>query len=228
VWVEGGSFRMGSDSGDSDEKPVHTVSVSGFYIMSTEVTQADYKALIDTNPNVKKSDAFPADGVDWYDAVMYANKLSQKDGLTPAYTISGKNVTWNQSASGWRLPTEAEWEYAAIGGPKAKSTRSADVGKVSWFFDNSGNQKHPVAAKDFSILGLYDMAGNIGEWCWDWKGSYSSGTEKNPTGAHAGTSRVVRGGSFNDDAYLLRSTSRSSKIPDIRDALIGFRLVRRP
>jgi formylglycine-generating enzyme required for sulfatase activity len=226
---------MGSDSGSSDEKPVHTVTVSGFYIMKTEVTQADYTALMGTNPSSFKGDSLPVEQVSWYDAVAYANKLSQKDGLTPAYTISGTNVTWNRSANGWRLPTEAEWEYAALGGPKAQGLAtsavyagSTDVGSVAWYKDNSGSKTHHVATKAPNPLGLYDMAGNVSEWCWDWDGSYGSGSQTDPTGAASGTYRAIRGGSWYFGASIARSASWGGVAPVGRGDDLGFRLVRRP
>jgi formylglycine-generating enzyme required for sulfatase activity len=235
VWVEGGSFRMGSDSGDSDEKPVHTVSVSGFYIMSTEVTQKDYTALMGTNPSNFKGDSLPVEQVSWYDAVAYANKLSQKDGLTPAYTISGTNVAWNKGANGWRLPTEAEWEYAALGGPKAQGLAqsavyagSADLGSVAWYDGNSGNKTHQVATKAPNTLGLYDMSGNVWEWTNDWYGSYGSGGQTDPMGASSGEWRVLRGGSWLNNDYHARSARRGYYFPVNRDSSHGFRLVRRP
>jgi len=235
VHVPGGSFRMGSDSGDSDEKPVHTVTVSGFYIMNTEVTQADYTALMGTNPSYFKGDSLPVEQVSWYDAVAYANKLSQKDGLTPAYTTSGTNVTWNKSANGWRLPTEAEWEYAALGGPKAQGLAtsavyagSTDLGSVAWYSGNSGSKTHQVATKAPNTLGLYDMSGNVREWTNDWYGSYSSGSQTDPTGAASGTNRVYRGGSWDIDASYARSAYRNDYTPDGRNNYLGFRLVRSP
>jgi formylglycine-generating enzyme required for sulfatase activity len=234
VWVEGGSFRMGSDSGGSDEKPVHTVSVSGFYIMSTEVTQADYTALMGTNPSGFKGDSLPVETVSWYDAVAYANALSQRDGLTPAYTISDTNVTLNKSANGWRLPTEAEWEYAALGGPKAQGLAqsavyagSTDVGSVAWYSGNSGNTTHQVATKAPNTLGLYDMAGNVWEWCWDWYDTYGSGSQTDPMGAALGTNRVFHGGSWGDTELLARSAVRRSVVPGYQHGVIGFRLIRK-
>ncbi len=236
VWVEGGIFRMGSDSGSRDEKPVHTVILSGFWIMNTEVTQGDYRALMGTNPSYLKGDSLPVEWVSWYDSVAYANKLSQKDGLIPAYTIiNGTNVTWNKGANGWRLPTEAEWEYAALGGPKASGLAtstvyagSSDAGSVAWYKGNSGNKTHQVATKAPNVLGLYDMAGNAAEWTNDWYDSYSSDGQTDPSGASAGAVIAVRGGEFNNEALHVRSSARDTYPPSAHLFALGFRLVRRP
>jgi len=235
VWVEGGSFRMGSDSGESNEKPVHTVTVSGFYIMNTEVTQADYASLMGSNPSKFEGDSLPVEQVSWYDSVAYANELSQKDGLTPAYIINGTNVTWIKSANGWRLPTEAEWEYAALGGPQSQGLAvnavyagSSEIGNVAWYSGNSGSKTHQVATKAPNALGLYDMAGNVWEWTNDWYGSYGRGGQTDPTGAASGTKRVYRGGSWINNASYARSAIRIIYSPDNRYIYLGFRLVRRP
>jgi len=236
VWVEGGSFRMGSDSGDdSDEKPVHTVTVSGFWIMSTEVTQTEYATLMGINPSSFKGDSLPVEKVSWFDAIAYANKLSQRDGLTLAYTINGTNVTWNKSASGWRLPTEAEWEYAALGGPNAQGLAtsavyagSSDLGSVAWYKENSGSNTHQVATKAHNALGLYDMSGNVFEWINDWYGSYGSGSQTDPSGVDSGTTRVIRGGSWNLVASASRSANRLYYYPGYQFDFLGFRLVRPP
>ncbi|MBN2874920.1 MAG: formylglycine-generating enzyme family protein, partial [Spirochaetales bacterium] len=235
VWIPGGSFQMGSTDGDSDEEPVHTVTVSGFWMMKTEVTQGDYRALMGTNPSHFKGDSLPVEKVSWYDAVVYANALSKKDGLSPAYTINGTSVRLNPGASGWRLPTEAEWEYAAKGGPKAsaipmqaKWAGSSDVGSVAWYWDNSGKTTHPVGTKAANAAGLYDMAGNVWEWCQDLYGGYGSGSQTDPTGAASGTGRVNRGGSWSHIASYARSANRIIITPGTRDGALGFRLVRPP
>lgn len=233
-FVQGGIFRMGSESGDSDEKPVHSVTVSSFWMMSTEVVQREYSALMGTNPSRFKGDDLPVERVSWFDAVAYANKLSERDGLTPSYRISGTSVEWDRSADGWRLPTEAEWEYAARGGDKSRGHTYAggnDLGKVGWFTDNTGGKfgnTHPAGKKAANELGLFDLSGNVWEWCWDWYGSYSGDAQYNPSGAVSETSRVIRGGSWNSGASNARSANRDHLPPDNRNIFQGFRLVRNP
>jgi formylglycine-generating enzyme required for sulfatase activity len=227
VRVPGGTFRMGSDNGDSDEKPVHTVTVSAFYMGKTEVTQKEYQALMGNNPSSFKGDNLPVETVTWLDAVAYCNARSRKEGLSPAYTINGETVSWNRSANGYRLPTEAEWEYAAKGGGKDSFEYSGgnSVDSVAWYSGNSGNKTHPVGTKQPNSLGLYDMSGNVWEWCWDWYDSYSSGNQTDPTGASSGTYRVTRGGSWGNDAALARSAYRDGDTPSGRYYDLGFRLV---
>jgi formylglycine-generating enzyme required for sulfatase activity len=243
VWVEGGAFQMGSNNGGNGEKPVHTVTVKSFYMGKYEVTQKEWVEVMGTTiaqqrDMVNKSysldgegDNYPMYNVHWYEAVEYCNKLSQKEGLTPAYRGSGDNITCNFNASGYRLPTEAEWEYAARGGTKDYlSYEYADgngVDAVSWYWDNSGGITHPVGMKQPNSLGLYDMSGNVSEWCWDWFGAYSSGSQTNPSGASSGPTRVSRGGSWiNGAAFVWSSASRSPTDPSIRASSLGFRVVR--
>ncbi len=229
IYVEGGTFQMGSTEGSSDEEPVHTVRVGDFYIGKYEVTQAEWQEAMGRNPSRFKGTNRPVERVSWYDAVEYCNKLSQREGLTPVYRINGKSVTANWNADGYRLPTEAEWEYAARGGSSSRGYKYAgsdNVGRAGWYDDNSGDKTHPVGGKSPNELGIYDMSGNVWEWCWDWKGAYSSGSQTNPKGPGSGSGRVLRGGSWVDSARYLRSAYRSSGSPGISHDSIGFRLVR--
>ena len=229
VFVKGGSFRMGSNSGDSDEKPIHTVTVSDFYIGKYEVTQEDWQAVMGNNPSYLKGDNNPVEKVSWFDAVEYCNKLSQKEGLTKCYSGSGDNIQCNFNANGYRLPTEAEWEYAARGGSLSKGytySGSNNIGDVAWYDSNSGNKTHPIGQKTQNELGIYDMTGNVWEWCWDWKGSYSSGSQTNPKGASRSSNRVLRGGSWRYNASFCRVAYRINYYPDYRHDYIGFRVVR--
>ena len=176
--------------------------------------------------------ACPVIEVTWYGAVEYSNWLSEQEGLSKAYSISGTSVSWNQSANGYRLPTEAEWEYAARGGAQSngyKYAGSNDVDEVGWYWDNSGRKTQPVKGKKANELGLYDMSGNVWEWCWDWYGStyYSSSPGANPTGPSSGSYRVWRGGSWFNLPEYLRVAYRGSINPDYSDIYLGFRLVLR-
>lgn len=187
VKVDGGSFMMGGtlapDEATYHEKPVHKVTVSSYYIAETEVTQALWNAVMSTNPSEFKGDKFPVGGVSWNDCKTFISKLN---------TITGKN---------FRLPTEAEWEFAAIGGNKSKGYKysgSANLNDVAWYDDNSGKTYHNVATKKPNELGIYDMSGNVWEWCndrWD-SNYYSVSPEVNPKGPSTGTNRVIRGGSY--------------------------------
>jgi formylglycine-generating enzyme required for sulfatase activity len=260
VFIEGGVFTMGSPSGGYDrERPVHRVTLDSFFIMKTEVTVgafADFiyatgytadprglgriyvdgrwKAASDANwrnPYFEQNNSHPVVLVNWYDAVAYANWLSEKDGLSPTYGISGTEVTWNRTANGWRLPTEAEWEYAARGGGNDRDTTYAgsdSVDSVAWYRSNSGEKTHPVAGKQPNELGLHDMSGNASEWIWDRDGSYGAAPQHNPQGPGPGTNtaRVIRGGNWNDHASQTRVASRYCIMPSYRDSNHGFRLVR--
>jgi len=232
VYVEGGSFQMGSNDGGSDEKPVHQVTVSSFYIGKYEVTQKEWQEVMGSNPSNWKGDNLPVEQVSWYDAVDYCNKRSRKEGLTPCYSGSGSNITCNWSANGYRLPTEAEWEYAARGGNKSKGYKysgSNDVGAVAWYDGNSGNKTHEVGTKAANELGIHDMSGNVWEWCWDWynSGYYAKSPGSDPKGPGSGSSRVLRGGSWRYLVVVLcRVAIRSSFVPGIRSCDGGLRVLR--
>ncbi len=207
VYVEGGIFQMGSNSGDGDEKPVHTVTVKSFFMDKTEVTQAEYRRVMGKNPsNFSGCDECPVETVSWDDAMSYAHKV------------------------GKRLPTEAEWEYAARGGNQSKGTiysGSNDLGSVGWYSDNSGSKTHPVGQKQPNELGLYDMSGNVWEWCADWYAGdyYSQSPGVNPPGPASGPNRVLRGGSWLNVGYYCRVANRSWSLPVLRDLNLGFRCI---
>jgi formylglycine-generating enzyme required for sulfatase activity len=231
ILVEGGSFMMGSTGGESTEQPVHQVTVGNFYMAKYEVTQKEWVAIMGGNPSNWKGDKLPVENVSWHEVVEYCNKLSLKEGLIPAYRGSGNDITCNLSANGYRLPTEAEWEYAARGGKlwdvlAQEYAGGNSVDSTAWYSSNSGGKTHEVGTKAANYLGLFDMGGNVWEWCWDWYGSYDSSAQTDPMGASSGTRRVFRGGSWYLSGQYLRSAYRYVSAPSFRNFDIGFRLLR--
>jgi formylglycine-generating enzyme required for sulfatase activity len=241
VRVEGGTFFMGSPSReqgrDDDEGPQHQVTVSSFYMSRYEVTQKEYQEVMGTNPSGFKGDNLPVETVSWYDAVEYCNRRSLKEGLAPAYTVNilwweSRTVTWDRNADGYRLPTEAEWEYACRAGTTtAYNTGESINGDTGWYAANSGDTTHPVGQKPPNAWGLYDMHGNVWEWCWDWYIPYSSEAQIDPQaepyeGAPPWLLRVRRGGGWYNSAEYLRSATRYVSRPHYHGRYLGFRVVR--
>jgi formylglycine-generating enzyme required for sulfatase activity len=222
VLVSAGTFMMGSsigESGRNSDELQHQVTISkGFYMSKYEITQAEWKAVMGSNPSYFKGDDLPVEGVSWYDAVAYCNALSEKMGLTPAYTIAysiNKTIVmWNRDANGYRLPTEAEWEYACRAGTTTAYYSGDRVVSAGWYDSNSGGRTHPGGEKKENAFGLYDMHGNVWEWCWDWYGDYDTSSLADPDGATSGGSRVLRGGSWNYDAKSARSAIRNRENPN--------------
>jgi formylglycine-generating enzyme required for sulfatase activity len=213
VYVSGGTFTMGctSEQGGKcrDNERFHQVTLSGYYIGKYEVTQAQWRAVMDSNPSNFKGDNLPVESVSWHDVQDFIRKLNQQ---------TGKN---------YRLPTEAEWEFAARGGNSSRGYKysgSNDIGSVAWYNGNSGGETHPVGTKQANELGIYDMTGNVWEWCNDWYGSYSGSSQTNPKGASSGSYRVLRGGSWYSNESNCRVSNRSHSSPDSRLIIIGFRV----
>ena len=229
VLVEGGSFLMGSNSRRSNEKPVHQVSLSSFYMGKYEVSQKEWREVMGNNPSKSKGDNLPVECVTWYDAVEYCNKRSLKEGLLPCYSGSREDIKCDWTANGYRLPMEAEWEYAARGGKASKGyeySGSNDLDSVGWYRVNSESKTDAVGGKVPNELGLYDMSGNVWEWCWDIYGSYPSGAQYNPTGSNSGSYRVLRGGSWYYDAYSCTVSYRAYLYATVSYSDIGFRVCR--
>ena len=235
VSIPAGTFMMGSPSyeegRDDDEGPIHEVRMSPFCMAKTEVTQAKWAEVMGGNPSHFSGcgGSCPVEQVSWFDAVRFCNELSSRDGLTPCYRISGESVTWDRSANGYRLPTEAEWEYACRAGTMTRfytGNTEQDLSRAGWYDGNSGDRTHPVGEKARNAWGLYDMHGNVWEWCWDWLGPYGSGTVSDPEGPGGGSNRVLRGGSWNNLARSCRAAFRIRHEPGFRRASNGFRLSR--
>jgi formylglycine-generating enzyme required for sulfatase activity len=231
ILVKGGTFKMGSSKGKYGEKVVHHVTLNNFYIGKFEVTQKDWKIVMGKNPSYRKGNTCPVNFVDWYKAIEYCNRRSRKEGLTPCYSGSGDKITCNFQADGYRLPTEAEWEYAARGGPQSrhyKYSGSNDPGEVAWYLKNIVIFYQPTAQKKPNELGIYDMSGNVWEWCWDWYDFdyYQNSPVKNPHGPRSGIRRVVRGGGFTNPEYSIRNAARYRLEPIRMSLNIGLRVVR--
>jgi formylglycine-generating enzyme required for sulfatase activity len=227
VLVQGGSFMMGSLSGEIDRNRnefQHRVSLDSFYMGKREVTQAEYQALIGANPSRRKGDNLPVESISWYDAAEYCNRRSLREGLTPAYRISGRTVSWDRNAKGYRLPTEAEWEYACRAGTTTRYSTGGDNPSAAAAFNARGPS--PAGTLAPNPWGLYDMHGNAEEWCWDWLGDYGGRSETNPGGPETGSRRICRGGNWRSSAGEIRSASRGSNNPARGSDVIGFRICR--
>lgn len=215
VEVRGGTFSMGATSeqgsvAENNEKPVHSVTLSSYYIGKTEVTQALWKAVMDDNPSRFEGDNLPVESVSWDDCQEFIEKLNY---------LTGQN---------FRLPTEAEWEFACRGGNNRRGYKYSGSNyiddNVAWYDGNSGDKTHPVATKSANELGIYDMSGNVWEWCCDWYGDYTSGALTNPKGPVSGSLRVYRGGSWFIHARYCRSSFRHFNFPTGRNGDLGLRL----
>lgn len=229
IQVEGGTFIMGSNARLETEKPEHMVTISSYYINKFAVTQKEWVSIMGTNPSEIQGDDFPVENVSWYDAVIFCNKKSLKDDLDPCYVIEGDLVGCNWHNNGYRLPTEAEWEYAMRGGKLSRNfeySGSDDINEVAWYCDNSEWQAHPVGVKKPNELGLYDMSGNVYEWCWDIYGPYTIEEKTDPKGPGSGANRVFRGGSWSSKKDYCTVSNRYYNIATNHVFNIGLRLVR--
>ena len=246
VLVEGGVSDIGSEEGYSIEQPVHPVEIGSFWIMTTEVTQKLWNFAEKKNPSKVRGDKRPVDNLSWYDAVEFCNKLSELDNLEPCYTIYKKEkdknntdshdkkkwvVVCNFNAGGYRLLTEAEWEYAAKGGSFSEGniySGGSDPKDISWYKSTSKRLSHPVGLKKGNELGIYDMSGNVSEWCWDRFSPvyYRKSPTINPKGAEKSSFRSIRGGNWSLSSKYITVYSRSFQGADNNNALIGFRIGR--
>ena len=251
VLIKGGSFQMGSPDSEpwrSEDELQHTVTVSDFYMSKYELTQKEYEDITGNNPSNFSGENLPVENISWLDAVAYCNARSEKEGLTPVYTIDGQNVSWDKSADGYRLPTEAEWEYACRAGTttpfymeSSPSDKDANYyGHYPYeiednYFSQGNLEVKPGEYRETTVsvdscsenpYGLYNMHGNVSEWVWDYYGAYSADSQTDPTGPETGTLRVYRGGGWNDFAKNMRSAYRATLEQDHGSFNIGIRLVR--
>ena len=239
VEIPGGSFLMGSPEDEEgsfgDEGPVHEVQISPFTCMRFPVTRHLYAEVMGQDPGEPKGDADdrPVNKVSWFDAVEFCNRLSEREGLELCYRINGEWVKWNRTANGYRLLTEAEWEYACRAGTTTRWSFGDDeerLGDHAWFNANSDSVQ-PVGGKLPNPWGLYDMHGNVWEWCWDWYVPYDyyAKRQTDPAGPeYEGASRTLRGGAFDGSPGILRSADRYGYLPSGRIGGIGFRYARSP
>jgi len=233
IHIEPGSFWMGSPDVDKDafvdEKPRHQVTLTrGFKLGKTPVTQELYEVV--SGKKVTKFSVIdpqcPVEMTSWYDAIRFCNQLSRLEGLRAVYSIEGDDVNWDRDANGYRLPTEAEWEFAARAGGSTIYSGASDLRSVGWFASNSAWRAHPVASKGPNALGLYDMSGNVWEWVWDRYGTYTNQPTVDPTGPTTGSERIKRGGSWWNLALYARVGLRIRSVPQYRYGPLGFRLAR--
>ncbi|OGU59845.1 MAG: hypothetical protein A2X64_04015 [Ignavibacteria bacterium GWF2_33_9] len=222
-----GNFNMGSLFGLKDEFPVHTITISKPIIASKfEINQFYYSQVMKTNPSMIKDYRLPVDSITWIKAIQFCNELSQIQELKPVYTIFGENVKFDTTANGWRLPTEAEWEYMCKAHDTTNYFTNEDLSKLGWFIMNSGLKSHPSGQKSPNAFGLYDMQGNLWEWCWDFYNSdyYGISPVQNPLGPISGERHVARGGGYDSGNSLCRASNRFYPSNPIQST--GIRIVR--
>ncbi len=231
IFVAGGTFHMGANGVNANEGPVHQVRISPFYICRHEVTQSEWSSVLGQNPAYNSGPDHPVERISWEDAVNYCNNRSIREGLQPCYRGYMDDLYCDFGANGYRLPTEAEWEFAARGGTRGQGfafSGSNSLDDVAWYSYNSGQKSHRVGSLDPNELGLYDMSGNVWEWCWDWydPGYYSWGSYSDPRGPDYGTQRTLRGGSWNYDSSLNRVAFRNMDVSTIKYYNLGLRVAR--
>ncbi len=229
IRIKAGTFTMGSPFDEperNDNEYPHLVTLSrDFWLGTTEVTQHQWQSVMGNNPAKIKGEDHPVEMVSWNECARFCNALSQQEGLTPAYRISEESITWNRDADGYRLPTEAEWEYACRAG--TTGPRSGDLDEMAVYALNSGRLTRPVGTRKPNPWGLHDMYGNVWEWCWDqYQADYGSSPATDPTGPKGDTYRIQRGGSWHRNPWDCRSAKRNGDTPVTRRNGLGFRVAR--
>ncbi len=234
ILVPKGPFVMGAlptdQHAEPDEGPQHNVILSQpFWVANTPVTQMMYRALLGRNPAHFKTEDHPVEMVSWFDAIQFCNALSLRENLMPCYEVKSEedeDVRWNRQANGYRLLTEAEWEYVARAGGVQAYAGSNDAMSVAWFGGNAAGTTHPVKKLSANLWGFHDMSGNVWEWCWDWFGEYVDGNATDPIGPKEGRGRIFRGGSWAVPEKMVRTTQRGAERPHNRMNGLGFRIAR--
>jgi formylglycine-generating enzyme required for sulfatase activity len=227
VEIPAGKFMRGSETSAPDEFPVKEITISKPFLMTKfEISQRIFESVSGINPAMPVNLILPVVNVKWIEAVQFCNNISELQGLKPYYIITGVDVTAIGTSNGWRLPTEAEWEYACRAGSSGDYSGSTIIDEMGWYGDNSGLKLHPSGTKKSNDFGLFDMHGNCWEWCFDFYSEtyYKTGTTTDPQGPNSGKERVMRGGSWNDGKNYARSSNRT--LPADFDNNIGFRIVR--
>ncbi len=227
VDISSGNFMMGSNTGFGYEQPVHKVTISKDFLLSKyEITQKIWKLVMDSNSAGVQSDDLPAMNIKWEDAILFCNKLSKIYDYDTVYVANNGTYTYNKSADGFRLPTEAEWEYACRAGSGGDFPGTGNIDDMGWYNGNSAFNAHPVGTKNPNDWGLFDMNGNVWEWCWDWYSSdyYQTSPEIDPSGPASGNRRIIRGGSNSDGATFARSSNRTFPSSDFTNC--GFRIAK--
>lgn len=227
VEITSGSFFMGSETGLAYEKPVHKVDITNsFFISKYEITQKQWQTVMDSNPSLIVDFQLPASNISWNQAIAFCNKLSKIFGFDTCYQIINEKIIWDTACNGFRLPTEAEWEYSCRAGTTEDFAGTGNPLDMGWYDINSGGKAQPVGRKLPNQWGIYDMHGNVLEWCWDWYDPfyYSKSSATNPLGPEKGTEKVVRGGSWQLGTVFARAACR--QFPEQQKSNIGFRIVR--
>jgi len=258
ISIPGGTFRMGStrETGLLNETPAHQVTLQDFMLGQYEITQGQYFDITGlrpsscrTNPELRGPEGWkslPVEMVNWYEALIFCNRLSIVEKLAPVYRVNGKvnphdwgavptddtmepwKVEWISGADGYRLPTESEWEYAARGGANSTNRYAGNnsANDVAWYYENSETMSHQIGKKAPNELDLYDMSGNVMEWCWDWQGAYTAAAKENPMGAPSSLYKIIRGGSWSYAVEYCRVAYRHLNYPYYRGVNLGFRVAR--
>ncbi|MDR1867596.1 MAG: SUMF1/EgtB/PvdO family nonheme iron enzyme [Treponema sp.] len=230
VWVPAGTFIMGSpwfEMRRHSDETQHQVSITrDFFIGKYEVTQQEWQTYMSNNPSDSHGSTFPVENISWYEAIAYCNMRSSDEGLKPVYISDGETIIADWEANGYRLPTEAEWEYACRAGTTTTFSTGKTISSRHARFNSNRGQTVSVGTFEPNAWGIFDMHGNVWEWCWDWYGSYERDEQVNPSGPDSGRGRVARGGSYGNYAQLVRSANRASFSATSRLKTLGFRLVR--
>ena len=233
VHLDAGEFLMGSpryEEGRKRNEDRHQVTLTqGFMLGATEVTQDQWLSVMGSRPSHFEGGKFPVENITFAQCVEFCNRLSKEEGLPPAYGFKNEQIFWNRESVGYRLPTEAEWEYACRSGSQqrfASGDEKSDLGVISWSRYNSSGSTHEVATRQPNGWGLHDMHGNVWEWCWNWSSAYPTRFAVDPEGPVSGTSRVIRGGSWDNSPEACRSANHNSAKPSFKAGILGFRVAR--